>query len=414
MKKIFKCYLGILFASLFLSGCWDQTAIEERAYVVALGIDKAENENQIKITYLITNPELSKQEVSTSEPPQEIITFAANDIISAKNMANTVIAKQITYNLVGSIIVSEEVAKEGRFINLIYDAVKEKDIKRSIPLIVTKENASTFLIENKPKLETRFHKYLKLILEYGNESGYIPNSTLHTFFRITEADQNLYLGIYGTTKTTKDTGKVHDEDSFLAGDFHIEGETNKTQFSGSAIFKKGKMVGTLTGEETRISILLNNTLKLGDIINTYPDPNNKDKRISTRVMKREKNNIEMNLSGVIPTINLDVPIYLEVLSDPTMVNYGSDEEKKEELKKYLEELHVKKINKLIKKMQEEYKGEPFGWSLIARKHFKSIPEFEAYNWMEKFSDMEVNVSVDITLAKFGRQSEVPDIEQVRD
>lgn len=414
MKKGLQCLLCLLFAAFFLSGCWDQTAIEDRAYVVAIGIDKAENENQIKITYLITNPELSKQEVSTTEPPQEIISFNATDIITAKNIANTVIAKKITYNLVGSIIVSEEVAKEERFIKLIYDTVKEKDIKRSIPLIVTKENAGKFLTENKPKLETRFHKYLKLILEYGNESGYIPDSTLHTFFRVTEADQNLYLGIYGTTETTKQTGRVHDEDDFLAGDLQIEGETNKTQFIGSAVFKEGKMVGTLTGEETRISILLNDTLTMGDILTTYPDPNNKKYRISTRIMKKEKNEVDIDLSGVMPTINLKVPLYVEVLSDPSMVNYGSSEEKKEELEQYLEEQHKEKITKLIKKMQEEYKGEPFGWCLIARKLFKSIPEFEAYNWMGKFPDMKVNVTVDLTLAKFGRQSEVPDLEQVRE
>ena len=42
---------------LSLSGCWDQREIEKRAYVYAIGMDKAEEENKFTITYLIVNPE---------------------------------------------------------------------------------------------------------------------------------------------------------------------------------------------------------------------------------------------------------------------------------------------------------------------------------------------------------------------
>ncbi len=34
---------------------------------------------------------------------------------------------------------------------------------------------------------------------------------------------------------------------------------NPVQLIGSAVFKEGKMIGKLTGEETRIAILLDNT-----------------------------------------------------------------------------------------------------------------------------------------------------------
>lgn len=58
--NISKFFCLLLFIP-FLSACWDQIAIDERAYVVALGLGKSEDENKIQVTFLITNPELSKK-----------------------------------------------------------------------------------------------------------------------------------------------------------------------------------------------------------------------------------------------------------------------------------------------------------------------------------------------------------------
>ncbi|RTQ94464.1 Ger(x)C family spore germination protein [Lysinibacillus telephonicus] len=404
-----------LFLLLILSGCWDQTKIDERAYVIAIGLDKGDNENQIKITYLITNPELSKQEGgSSNEPPREIITFQTNDLISAKDMANTVVAKEITYSQLGVFLVSEELAKDKDLIRCMYDATKDREIKRSTRFIVTKENASDFLKENQPKLETRIHKYFELILDDGIEKGYIPDSRLYGYFRITEADADLYLAIYGTTERNN-SGKNHgDEDQFLAGELITEGQTNNTQFSGSAVFKEGKMVGKLNSEETRLSTILNESLNAEDMLTTFPDPFNEKYRITTRIMKKSKNKVKMNLKNGTPTIDVTIPLYIEVLSNHSMVNYAKNKEKRDYLKKYLDDRITSKFNNLVKRTQEEFKGQPFGWSLIGRKEFLTIPEYDNFDWVKTYPSMKVNISVEIKFGEFGRQSELPDLQEVRD
>src|SRR5690625_3056773 len=69
---------------------------------------------------------------------------------------------------------------------------------------------------------------------------------------------------------------------------------------------------------------------------------------------------------------------------------------------------------LIKKTQEEFKAQPFGWSLIARKEFNSIPKFEAFNWKKKYPDMDVDISITIEIGQFGTQSSVPNIKEVKE
>lgn len=393
-----------------LSGCWDQTNIDKRAYVVAIGIDKGED-NKINISYLITNPELSKQEGASSEPAYEIITFPTNDLISAKNTANSVIAKEITYNMLGVIIVSEELAKEPEFIRYMYDVTKDREIKRNKTMIITKEDVKTFLTENKPKLETRVHKYFEFIIENAKNAGLIPDFKLHSYFSITESDAGLFLSPYATTEQVPGGKYTVGEDELLAGELNIEGDSN-TQFLGSAVFKEGKMIGTLNGEETRLTILLNETLEMGEIYTTYSDPFNQQYRISTRMMKRDKNEVKMDFTGYTPVIDVTVPVYTDILSTHSMETF--DNGKIEQLKLHIEDEINKKLNNLIKRTQEEFKGEPFGWALIARKKFWTRHDFEKFDWMNTYPNMKVNVKVMVTIGTFGEQSKLPDLSEVRD
>ena len=394
-----------------LSGCWDQINIDKRAYVVAIGLDKGEN-NNIKITYLISNPEFSKQEGPSSEPSHDIITIPANDIISAKNTANAIVAKDITYSMTNVMIVSEELAKDPDFIRYMYDVSKDREIKRNKTLIITKEDVSTFLKENKPKLELRIHKYFEFILENANNAGLIPSFKIHNYFSITESDAGLYLAPYATTQIEKGGGGTVTEDELLAGQLTADGDTNHTQFLGSAVFKEGKMIGTLNGEETRLSNILNETLEMGEIYTTYTDPFHPKYKITARIMKREKNDVKFNIQGSTPTIDVTIPLYMDILSVHSMETF--DNGKIDQLRIHIEGELQKKFDKLIKRTQEEFKAEPFGWSLNARKKFWTSIDYEEFDWMKSYPNMKVNVKVDVFIGTFGEQSKLPDFNKVRD
>lgn len=401
---------------LSLTGCWDQSQIEERAYVIAIGLDKAEDENRIKITYLIANPEYGSQVQGggTEEPPDEIISFVTDDITTARNAANAVIEKEITYDLLRVLIVSEEFAKDEDFIRWMYDTTKDPEIRRDVHLVITKENTSEFIKNNNPTLETRPHRFFELALTRGIETGMLPTSELIQFFRITEADAELFLAMYGTTRNKEEDNQAQDNDQFTAGEFQFEGQTNQTNFVGSAVFKEGKMIGKLTGDETRISIVLNPTLDASDILTTYTDPFNKKYQVATRVNKKMANKVAMDLNAATPTIDVTIPFEIEVLSAHSMVDYEKDIAKRKKLKKSIEEELTNKIEKLVKRTQEEFKAEPFGWSLIARKQFLTIPEYVEFNWMKSYPDMKVNIDVEVTFGQFGRQSEVPNLKEIRE
>ncbi|WP_102275241.1 Ger(x)C family spore germination protein [Cytobacillus massiliigabonensis] len=405
------CLIILLFS---LGGCWDKKEIERNAYVIAIGLDKGEKA-RLKITYLIANPEFGtiQQGGSTNEPPVEIISFETDDLVSPLYKANTVIAKEISYNLMKNIIVSEKLAKDKDFIRWMYDTTKEKDIRRDTFLIITKEDASKFIIENEPKLETRPNKYFDFIIKCGIETANIPDSTLHRYLRITEADADLFLGIYATTEQA-DENQNHKGDEIFAGQLSTTGKTNKTQFLGSTVFNEGRMIGKLTAEETRISLLLNVAEKAPPMLITFPDPFKEEYRIAAKISQLKGSKVDLTTKNGASKIDVTLPIHMDVLTDHAIENYAQNTQKRNELKNYLEDRFKNKMMEFVSKTQEEFKAEPFGWSLIARKKFSSISEYKRFNWMEAYQIMEVNISVNITFGDFGRQSRLPKIEKIRD
>ena len=101
-----------------LSGCWDRKELEDRAYVIGLGLDQSKHKGKIKITMLLANPEVGSVQGGggSTEKPREIITFDANDFITAKSTANAIISRNISYDLLKIIVVSEELAKDKTFL----------------------------------------------------------------------------------------------------------------------------------------------------------------------------------------------------------------------------------------------------------------------------------------------------------
>lgn len=415
LKNLVKFSL-ITFMLLSLTGCWDHKELDQKAYVIGIGLDKHEVEGKVKVTYMIANPEVGSQQSGggNNEPAQEIITLVADDFISSRNTANTVVAKEISYDLLRVIIISEDFARDPNFIRWIYSAAKDREIKRSTQLIVTKEEAAKFITNNKPKLETRPHKFFEFMLERGKETGMIPDTDLNDFYRITESDADLFLAIYATTEKEETGSSKMSDDDLLAGEIHIEGETNDAEFIGSAVFKEGIMIGKITGEETRISSLLDETWETEDIRTTFQDPFDDRYRISARISKIRKNHFEFKQKYGRPIIEIKVPLFIEVLSDPSMINYAKNKKKMLELKSAITKTIEEKMTQYIIRTQKEFKGETFHLSIPIRKEFGTLQEFRDFDWMKSYPDAEVKVNVDIRFGEFGRQTKLPKLEEVRD
>ena len=409
MPKVKATYKILLLLSIMflLSGCWDREELEDRAYVIGLGLDKSEKESNIKITMLIANPEVGSIQGGggSIEKAKEIITFDANDFITAKGTANAVVSREISYDLLKVIVVSEELAKDQSFFSWISSTLMDKQIRQDTYLAVSKESPEKYFLKNDPKMETRPHKYFQFMITHGIENGLIPDSTLFRFFKTADRGTDLFLAMYTTTEKEKNP-PIKREDEYLAGQLDTTGEIDPTQFIGSAVFKNGVMIGTLNGQDTRMVNILDDTTNIKDILFNLPDPFSDKQQLAARLLKTENNQVEMNLKGVKPKITVTVPLQFVIMTNPSMTNY-TNEKNQQMIKQQITDHTTTIIEDFLKKTQKEFKAVPYPLSIYARRYFLTLQEYKEFDWTKSYVNAEIIIKPEIEIVDYGKQTKIP-------
>lgn len=405
--------LIILVSTIMIAGCWDRNDLEELAYIIAIGIDKSESHGMMKITYQIANPEASGMaNGAAAEDASDIITVDAPDFISARDLLVSFVSREANFTHMKVLVVSEEIARGEELVDYIKPAVRDREFDRKITFIVCREKAADYIRSNDPTLETRPHKFFELMTDRWEETGLIPDSTLNEYLHRLEEDAGLFLATYSTAEKIE-TEKNGMEDEYTAGQVEKEGG-NPVQTIGSAVIKEGKMIGTLTGEETRIALVLRPYIEVGTMVVTYDDPLAEGKHITARVYSEERTKVSINTDQEHPVVNVEIPIILEILTITSHIDYIQDLEKQDLLKRHIEEKYLEVAGKFIKKTQQQFQADPFRWSLIARKNFLTLQEYWDYAWMNTYPNAEVNLDVNVEIREYGKQLRPPNIELIKD
>lgn len=395
---------------LIVTGCWDMNELEERAIVVGIGLDYMPQEDRVLVSFQIANPQVGVPNTGgENEVPQEIITFTTPDFLTARDLANASVARKLSFAHNKVIIIGEELARSEKLLHVLEASLRDREIRRETKFLVTKEPASNFLKSNKPKLETRPHKFYDLMFRRWEETGLVPYSTLERYFQNTEADTSAFLAAYATAE--KSEPEYGNEDEYLPGQIDIEG-ANPTQMIGAAVFKDGQMIGTLNGEENRIALALRPSSRAVIFLTTYLDPLNSDYRISARMHTRTEPKFHFDLQADPVRIDVTVPIEMGILSIPSTINYVTDKHKQDLLEISIEKGLQEKYMKLIEKTQQDYLTDIFNWNSKVRIKFWSIKSFKAFKWEDKFADADIHITVDVTLKNFGKQLEPPEISNI--
>ncbi len=164
-KKIKK--LGVVSACLLLCftlcGCYDASEVEERGYIVALGIDKGDAK-KYKYTFQISNPLGSGGSIGTNDKGEnktvDNIVIEADNFYIAEDKLKSILSKKADMSHLKLLVYSVETARDDSITHsemLLY----EREVRPGTNLCLT-ENASEFLLSVKPTLEESTVRYYEL------------------------------------------------------------------------------------------------------------------------------------------------------------------------------------------------------------------------------------------------------------
>lgn len=388
------------FTLLILTGCADRIELERLAHVVVLGLD-LEEEGFIKVTFQIANPQVGSTDrgKAEGEPSSDIFAITATDVLTARELANTIIPRQINFSHLQTVIISTELAQSSKFHPSVAAMVRMPEIRREMNLIISREDAFEFIRKNKPRMETRPHKYFEFMMEQWAATGIVSLSTLNEYLK--DLSGELFLAIYATTEKLDE--KIYKyEGEYRAGEVPAQ-SADPVQIAGSAVIKEGKMIGTLSIEETRYALMLNKEGSARSTVRSFPDPLKEGERVTFRLLRKSGVDVHVDVSEETPKIEVKLVLYAQLLSAYSMIDYVTNAENQQQLENSMEELLEEETMKFVRRTQEEFRGDPFDWHKEARKKFWTWEEYVQYDFIGKYPRAEVKIEYDINIESFGKQ-----------
>lgn len=425
MRKI--CCAAIICAIL-LCGCYDMREPNSIAYVVAVGIDKAEKKNY-DITVQFAKPvDISGNGESggSGENITENITVTAPGLFAALSMANQLVSKKFDMSHAKLIVFSEEAAREG-ISSFMETMSRSSEIRPNIYMAVALGSAGEYIKSVQPLIEINPIKYYQLIYENYN-SVYAPNDLSVDFYFSENSDftssvlplagvlpekgeENLQnssgdIKSKGESEgTEKSAGAEHTPTpknsgfQFYMADY-IPGEVpketkNKSEVIGMALFDQDKMKGIMGSTDCEIYNMIKGTYK-----STYVPfkSDDGDDIISMRIEENKRPKIKVDTSEHTPKISLRMDLEGEITGVP---HYFAEEENIISMENMMKSDMENAVSEFLLKTAQEYNMDICGFGNYAKRNFLTNKSFGEYNWREKYAAAQFDVQIKFKIRRSG-------------
>jgi spore germination protein KC len=404
--------LGILCLLLPLAGCYDATEIDEEVYALVIGVDKGVN-NMTRITFQYATYKEgggeSKGGGGSDEKNGEvdgtiISTVESPSLLSAINLLDSAVNRQISLMHVKMLVFSEEFAREG-VAGYIEPLARFRQVREFMRVVVCRGKAEAFIQENKSLIGANSAKNIELMFEQSKNSGYFPDVFFDEFYvgMLDPYGQPtaIYAGVNDFQHLPEyDGGKnqpVKTEQDQEPGDIPRRGG-GKNELFGTAVFDGDKMVGSLTPDETRFYLLGIGEFERGFF--TLDDP---EKPGDVYVIEAELSKSPVMkgvLAGGRPVIGLELTIDANIVSIQSRLHYESLENVNH-LKNIIQDYFAKGLQETVQRTQQEWNTDIFHFGKKIAGSFLTIPEFEQYDWLKHYREAKLSIEVKVNLERSG-------------
>jgi len=411
--------ISIAAMSLITTGCFDKSELEEQAFVVTLGISQKAKLSPIVLTARVAVP--SKLTGSSGgggggsgdfQSGTPVVTASGRTIHEALSLMNTGVERTINLSHVAAILFGQRTASHG-LLPYLRTLVRYREFRRTLYMFVTQGRMGEVFLKDKPVLEISATRMIEDLHDSSKRTGYAPSVELQQFLgRLDTPNEDPILPVLGYNK------QVGEEKKKSVGNprnlqpnrvTYLPGKTNRAggnpvECVGTAVFRGDRMVGILSGEETRYLQLLSGASKRISI--DLEEPSGSRGYITLNVRYAEPIRINVLLRGAVPQIHIVQSFEAELMGDQTGQSYVQGEPKKQlesKLSLFIKQRESELIHKVYTKMQ----ADPFLYFSYARGQFPNHAAMARYNWRKQLANVQVHINTKATLRRLGTQLDPP-------
>ncbi|KGR91318.1 spore gernimation protein GerC [Ureibacillus massiliensis 4400831 = CIP 108448 = CCUG 49529] len=390
MKKLIFIIPVSIVLMIILTGCWDRREVNDLAIAVALGIDKSEDKGYTVSAQILNPSEIASSSSggggSVYDTPVTTYTTSGDIIFEALRKLTQQVPRRIYLAHIRLIVIGEDIAEEGIYSVLDFLS-RDPEMRTNFYIIVSKDSKAEDVLNLLTSIEKIPANKLFESLESSTEAWAATNKV-----KLNELmDDIVNEGVEPTLTAVKIIGGG----GRTLTNVQTISPSSVLDFDGMAAFRKNKLVGWLTEDESKGL----NYIK-GNVQNTIVDFDfegdqvgiellHSTAEIIPHVQGNEPISIEVKLTG---EANIaEVNTKLDLMTDN--VFYELEEKTNEDIEGV--------ITKAVNKAQKYYESDIFGFGEQINKKAPNVWEEIKDNWTEMFPDIKVKVSVDIKIRRVG-------------
>jgi spore germination protein KC len=379
----------VILVQVFVTGCWSRRELNDLAIAVGIGIDKIGDQYQISAQVVLPS-QIAGSKGGSPQSPVNLYKATGHTVYEALRKITTLSPRKIYISHLRILVLGEALAKEG--ISDVLDFMSRDTDTRNDYFIVVAKDAKA---EDALKILTSLEKIPAVRLFSSletSEKQWAPTSTVTLGTLVTE--------LVSKGKNPVLTGVV------INGNVEV-GQTQKNvetvdsptelKYSGLAVFKKDKLIGWLNPEESKVYNYLTNKVKSTVFYIQCPE----GKKVSLDVFDA-RSKIKGSMHNDKPEISIEQHIESD-LGEVQCRNLDLTEPKTiTELEQIANQKVVDLFETTIKKVQQEYKSDIFGFGEVIHRSNPQAWKKLQDNWDQTFLNLPVSVKADIKIRLLGK------------
>ncbi|MDP4090520.1 MAG: Ger(x)C family spore germination protein, partial [Bacillota bacterium] len=299
------------------------------------------------------------------------MTMEGKTIFDAARNAISISGKRLYWSHMKTVIISKRIAVNG-VIEVLDWFARDSETRSDVNILVSKEETAKEVLQIPGT--TEIIKGLEINEALRNEKSLAKAPQTDVLEMIGELQAKGMDAVAPAIKLKKINGEV------------------APSLIGTAIFKADKLEGFLDDEETKDLLFIRNKVKAGILVE-FEQGNEEGIPISLEVFQSKTKVEPVIKEGKIQfNVNTDTEVAIDEIG-------GSKDVVEEEGRKKLEQEAAEnlktRMEKLIKKMQVQDRLDIFGFGAKLREEKPKVWKSVENNWLDKFKNTRVNVSVRI-------------------
>lgn len=388
--KVLTIILIIIILSVSAVGCLNPTSLEKYGYVLTIGVDKGE-EKKYEITFELQR-ELSGEEGGEHTGRVVLLSEEGNTIFEAINILYRRTSFNLSFARTHAFVFCKDLAESGKMKDFFSMSLDKLRIRQSAIVLIADGSAKEFLggrSANNEANATRVHEDL---LDGEDMVGETSIMNLGAIFESCDGGRFDVAFTYGSVDDKIITDAKQYE-SASTGENPVQNPKDKvggmqTQMDGAALFDGWKLVGTLPGHDTQILNIASGRFRNGSIAM------DESKEVQYALLVQlDEYRVKIEIADKVKA-EISVVLSLTIEQDPTG-ELGRNWEDKG--KKLVEEYFEKELDH-IAKYCKKVNSDALGIGRYVSKKFKTIEEWEAFEWKKVYPETEIKFNVDVILS----------------